>query len=275
MGTLRSVGMWSVWWLCALLIPASTFADAWRVSSGVSRMTDRPWFTLRVEGQPGFRGECPVLAVSCLDYENVVALYSPWPVQPSVGEEKGHWVRLRFDNSSPREELWWIDDDRHTLMAPNPLELATVLEGSDRLLVEFTTTDHGRRVVELPVSGFSTDRGDLWRHCSWPSIFMDSMTVTGEPITNCSMRAPTFPDHLRRLMQAVPSRFDVIVHATVDERGRLVHPSVIGGESPPNDHILRELFRAAELSSCDDLSAGENVRIRYRYDSEGGSGGGR
>ncbi len=254
-----------------LVLAQTAFADAWVASSGVSPMTDRQWFTLSVTGQPGLEGDCPILGVSCLDHENVVALYSPWPVQPSVGEEKRQWVRLRFDNAPPREERWLVDDDRHTLMAPNPLELATVLQGSDRLLVEFTTIDDGRRVVEIPISGFSTDRGNLWNHCSWGNFFAESMTVTGEPISQCSLRSPTFPDNLRKMLQAVPTQFDVIVRATVDGQGRLVHPSVAGGENPPNELIQKELLRAAKLSLCESLPAGESVNIRYRYQSDGAS----
>ncbi len=263
-------------WLAAFLFfcPA-LLADSWVEKSGVSRMTDQDWFTLRVEGQPGTRAECPVLAVSCLDYKNVVAVYSPWSVQPSVGLQKEHLVRLRFDDAPPQEVLWLVDDDRHTLRAPNPVELATVLEESDRLLMELTTVDAGRKVIEIPVSGFSTDRGNLGRNCSWSKGFREEIEVVVEPIEGCSLRNPTFPDPLRRRLQAVPTQFHVIVHATVDERGRLIQPSVVGGENPPDDHILRELFRAAELSSCDGRAAGESVRIPYRYYPTGGSGSGR
>ena len=263
-------------WIAALLLVCPAFAaDFWVERSGVSRMTDQEWFTLRVEGQPGFHGECPVLAVSCLDYENVVAVYSPWSVQPSVGLQREHLVRLRFDDAPPREELWTIDDDRHTLMAPDPVELATVLQDSDRLLMELTTVDEGRKVIEIPVSGFSPDRGNLKRNCSWSKGFREEIDVYIEPVEGCSPRNPTFPDHLRRRLLAVPTQFHVIVHATVDERGRLIHPSVVGGENPPDEHILRELFRAAELSSCDGKVAGESVRIPYRYNSKRSSGGGR
>lgn len=248
-----------------LAVPAS--ADAWREARGVSAMTDLAWYTLTVDGESAARIEPgsspPALAVSCFEHDNVVALFSPWEVRPSLGEVDKQKVRLRFDDAPPQEELWFVDDDRHTLMAPDPVEQAMLLRHSDRLRIEITTVELGRQVIDLDVSGFDPERGDLSLFCSWPSYIAEAITVTGERVTSCELRPPFFSDTVKAVLHR--SAFDIVIEARVAADGSLATPFVESERLPAAKLVHTALLRAVRQSRCAGRAEGDVVRLRYRY----------
>ena len=247
--------------------PSAAAPDAWREARGVSAMTDLAWYTLTVEGETGAEAPAgsppPALAVSCFEHENVVALFSPWEVRPSLGEVDKQKVRLRFDDAPPEEQLWFVDDDLHTLMAPDAVEHAMLLRHSERLRIEFTTVEVGRQVIDLDVSGFNPQRGDLSLFCSWPSYIAEAITVTGEPAPSCDLRQPAFSDTAKAVMRH--RSFDLVVEARVGEDGFLLEPFVESQRRPTSQLVHVALLRAVRQSRCIGRDPGEVVRLRFRY----------
>ena len=248
-------------------VVSSVTVDAWREASGVSSMTDLTWNSLTVDGAPRITTNQmpapPALAISCFEHQNVAAVFSPWEVQPSLGQVDKQKVRVRFDDASPVEQLWYVDDDRHTLMTPDPLDLAMLLRHSERMLFEYTTVEFGRQVVEFEVRGFDPDRGDLSLFCSWPSFIAEAITVTGEALPSCDLRPPKFSASVQKVLQRSP--FDLLIEAEVGSDGELLSPTVAVRKIPTEKMIETALFRAVRLSKCEGRPTGDRVRLRYRY----------
>lgn len=251
------------------VLPVAAFGDGWQERRGTSPMTDISWYTLLSEAAAGPQDDpdkTPALAVSCVDSENVVAFYSPWELQPSIGEATGQRIRLRFDDTTPEDELWHVGDDRHTLIAPAPEVKAEQLRRSKRLLVQFTTVHDGEKIVELPVDGFDTRRGDLSTACQWPRF--DLVVVEDRPLPGCSIPSPSFSGRLKRLLDTHPRTLDLDIEAKVGSQGRLEQPTAAPTDPTTGGLISSELLRVVSLGRCPGREPGDTVRLRFQFKTD-------
>lgn len=257
--------------LLALAVFSSP-AYAWEEKWGTSPMTDLSWYTLVKKGTPlpaEAPNNPPVLAISCLDHKNVVALYSPWEVRPSVGEKDSQRIRIRYDHNSPEEPLWRVDDDRHTLIAPDPMVQAELLRQSRRVRVELTTVYDGIRVVDFEVEGFDTSRGNLSGVCEWPYMSLEVVDVVAKKtVQTCSIPSPSFSDRLQTVLDALPRELLLNIEATVGEGGRLLDPKAVGPAEATTGLMVAELSRTVGRGRCLDRSPGELVRLQFLFKSD-------
>jgi hypothetical protein len=97
----------------------------------------------------------PILVARCYERKVEAFLVTGMPMRPELGKFQKYTVRLRFDDGSPRTEVWDDSTDDKAIFAPQPSAFLKRVEKAKILRMEVTPFNANPGVATFHFGGFA------------------------------------------------------------------------------------------------------------------------
>lgn len=146
------------------------YATEWIVENGNEPEDDFSYRIYRLSSNE-FRGKTelsqPSIVIACINNRTYVWINLISSIDPELGLDKEHAVRIKLDNDKSFAENWEDLINDESIFAPNAIPLARKMAEADSMLIEFTPYNQNTALLRFDLRGLKPHLEELASECGW------------------------------------------------------------------------------------------------------------